>query len=701
MMRLKKEQAEAKLYAPVSGEMVPLDKVSDQTFASKMLGDGFAIEPSDRKIVSPVSGTISVQQGHAIGIQSEEGLEILIHLGIDTVALKGTPFNIKARVGDKVQVGALLGEVDWEQVDAASIPKTTLVIITNTADKLEKISAATGKVIAGKEAARCELKQSKSEVKKAGKATGYLQKLGKSLMMPIPIIAAAGIFLGLASVLQNPNIVGPAFVANLDAQNVIGFIKTIIAALFANLPILFAVSVTIGLAKAEKANAAFSSVVAFLLMHVTISYMLSLKGITAATYSVDLLVKSGQSVLEATKAVSMYTSVLGVFSFNMNVFGGVLAGVLAAAIHNRFYKTELPMAISYFGGKRLVPIMTTLFAPVLGVILYFVWPFIGTGIQSLGEIIASAGLFGTFIFGMLERLLIPTGLHNILNQMVRFTPIGGSATIDGKQFVGALNIFNALLAQGHPNMEIMRSATRFLAQGKIPYMMFGLPAAALAMYRTALPENKKKVGALLFAAALTSFTTGITEPIEFLFIFISPILFIFHAIMGGLAFMLTNLLGVAIGNVQGGAIDLGVFGVLRGLDTRWYFELLLGAIYAPVYYFTFKKVIMWKNLKTPGREVEEDLGSSAVMDNAPKLTGDLGHKIIAALGGLGNVESIDNCFTRLRLVLNDASKIDEETLKSTGAVGIVKLDSKNIQVVYGPQVESIALKVKEAAGLSE
>lgn len=685
--------------APFSGRVVNLESVPDETFSRKLLGDGFAIEPSSEKIVSPVTGVVTVQQNHAIGILADNGLEILIHIGIDTVKLQGHPFTISVKEGEKIKVGQILGTVDWEQIESANVPKTTMVLITNTSEKLEKIALTKGQAEAGKPVAQVEIKEEEIKNQKESPVKGYLQKLGKSLMMPISIIAAAGIFLGLASVLQNPAIVGENFVNLLAVQNSIGFIKVIVAALFGNLPILFAISVTIGLAKTEKANAAFSAVIGFLLMHVTISYFLNLRGINVTTASIEALQEAGKSVVQATKQASLYESVLGIFTYRMNVFGGVVSGILTAWVHNRFYKTELPVFISFFGGKRLVPIMTTIFSPILGAFLFFIWPFLGAGIENIGNVIANAGLFGTFLFGSLERLLVPTGLHHLLNQLVRFTPIGGVATIDGEQFVGALNIFNEQLALATPDMNIMRSATKFLSQGKIPFMVFGLPAAALAMYHTAAPENKTKVKGFLFAAALATFMTGITEPLEFSFIFLSPILFVFHALMAGFSFMFTNLLGVSIGNVQGGFIDLGVFGILRGVETRWFFEVLLGAIYAPAYYFVFKKVILWKNLKTPGRELELD--ARDVGEVKVSQSNNLGQAIVAALGGGGNIEAIDNCFTRLRMVLKDSEKIDEAALKTTGAAGVIKLDKSNVQVVYGPQVEGIALKVKEASGKAE
>lgn len=524
----------------------------------------------------------------------------------------------------------------------------------------------------------------------------FLQKLGKSLMMPISIIAAAGIFLGLASVLQNPMIVGEGFVSLVNVQQVIGFIRAIVAALFGNLPILFAISVAIGLAKAEKATAAFAAVIGFILFHVTISYILNLNGINSLTTSVDALVEAGSSQLEATKIASAYESVLGYFTLRMNVFGGILVGLWVATVHNRFYDVELPMAISFFGGKRFVPIITTVTIPLLGLLMYGVWPVLGKGIEGLGTVIAGAGALGTFLFGALERLLVPTGLHHILNQLVRFTPIGGVALIDGEQTVGALTIFNTLLAQPNPDLGMMQAATRFLAQGKIPFMVFGLPAACYAMYKTSKPGEKNRVKGLLYAAALASFTTGITEPIEFAFIFVSPILFVFHALMSGLSFMLMDLFHVSIGNVQGGAIDLTVFGILRGLDTRWFLVVLVGIGYAIVYYLFFKKIIIKNNVKTPGREAEIEGESVVIKDVA-----NIGQTIVEALGGHSNIKEIDNCFTRLRLVLVSTEQVNEAALKATGAAGVVRISDTAIQVIYGPQVEGIALKVKGAAQIEE
>lgn len=524
---------------------------------------------------------------------------------------------------------------------------------------------------------------------------GFLQRLGKSLMMPISIIAAAGIFLGIAAALQNPNIVGESFMNMEFAQNVIGFIRKLAGALFGNLPLLFAISLAIGMVDDEKPTAAFSGAIGFLVFHVTINYILGLKGITAETTAVKYLMEN-KSIdnIQASFINAQYETVLGIFTYRMNVFGGVISGLVVAMLHNKFYRIKLPDAINFFGGRRFVPIITTICVPIVGLVFYFIWPVIGNVIFQIGGFIEKSGAFGTFVFGFIERLLIPTGLHHILNQTVRFTAVGGTANINGEQVVGALNIFNTSLASKTPvSLDVVRMSTRFLAQGKIPVMMFGLVGAAVAMYQTANEKEKSRIKALMIAGASASFVTGITEPLEFSFIFVSPILFVFHAFMTGLSFFLMQILGVMIGNVQGGVIDLAVFGILKGMDTHWYFAVIVGIIYFFVYYFFFKFIILLRNIETPGREKEEVEGARVVISSDLNETAE---RIIEAVGGRENIKVIDNCFTRLRLTLEDVGKVNDADLKGTGAAGIVKPDKKNIQIIYGPKVEQIANSVKTA-----
>ncbi|UVC27647.1 PTS transporter subunit EIIC [Pantoea sp. SOD02] len=522
-----------------------------------------------------------------------------------------------------------------------------------------------------------------------------IHAFGKALMMPISVIAAAGIFLGLAAAMQNPAITGDAF-ANLQVpQLIIGFIRKVAGALFANLPLFFAVASAIGLAKAEKPTAAFAAVIGYIAMNVGISSTLASKGLTAITTTAEALQKAGMDQTAAMMTSAEYIDMLGIFTYNMSVLGGVIAGLITVVLHNRFYTQQLPTAISFFGGRRFVPIVTVVVLPLVGVLLGLIWPTIGAGIAWVGLMIGKSGQYGAFLLGTSERLLIPTGLHHILNETVRFTPIGGMATVDGQSIVGALNIFNTSLT--HPGAipdDTVRGATQFLAQGKIPVMMFGLPAAALAIYHTARPEHKQRVKALVLAGALTSFTTGITEPLEFCFIFVSPVLYILHALLTGLSFMLMSMLHLMIGNVQGGAIDLVVFGILGGSKTHWWWTIVLGVIYVPIYYYGFRFVITRMRVETPGRESDEEHKPEQVAaDERTKV-------IISGLGGEANIEDLDCCFTRLRVRVKQMNEVVDQTLLTTGANGINRVSEHDVQVIYGPQVEKIANDVKSALGVA-
>lgn len=518
----------------------------------------------------------------------------------------------------------------------------------------------------------------------------FIQKLGKSLMGPLSIIVAAGLLLGLASTLLNPNVFGNAL-ANVGFVNdFVSLINALAGGLFGLLPILFCMSVAQGMSREDKEVATFASIIGFILFHTTIRSFLGLKGVNAETTSIEYLMGQGMSALEATQKNAAYDTVMGIFTYRMSIFGGIIVGLWTGMIHNRFHETQLPTAFSFFSGKRFVPIMMVVTIPFLAIVMFFVWPLFNMVINGFGALLASAGAFGTFIYGFLERLLIPTGLHHILNQLIRFTPIGGSAMIDGQQVSGALNIFNTLLMQAEPDMDVMRQATRFLTQGTHPFMVFGLPAACYAMYKTALPKNKQKVKGILLAAGLTSLFTGITEPIEFSFFFISPLLWLFHAFMAGMSFLINTLLGVCIGNAGGGLIDLMLFGVLRGPQTKWLLNVVIGLIYAMIYFFVFKWAIVKFNIKTPGREDETD----EVVDT-DEVT-ELGNGIMDALGGKENILEIDNCISRLRLVLKDTSIVNDALLKRTGSLGIIKINENNIQVVYGTKVEKAAAELKRA-----
>ncbi len=518
----------------------------------------------------------------------------------------------------------------------------------------------------------------------------FVQKLGKSLMGPLSLIVAAGLLLGLASTLQNPNVFGNALAHVGFVNDFISLVNSLAGGLFSLLPILFCMSVAQGMSKEDRDVAAFSSVIGFVLFHITIRFFLQLKGITAETTSIEYLTSQGMDLLTATQENAAYDTVLGIFTYRMNIFGGIIVGLWSSVIHNRFHETQLPTAFSFFSGKRFVPIMIVVTIPFVAIVMYFIWPVFNMVINSFGSLLASAGAFGTFIYGFLERLLIPTGLHHILNQLIRFTPIGGTAVIDGEQVSGALNIFNQLLMSSNPDMDTMREATRFLTQGTHPFMVFGLPAACFAMYKTAYPQNRQKVKGVLLAAGLTSFLTGITEPIEFSFFFISPLLWLFHAFMAGMSFFINTLLGVCIGNAGGGLVDLMLFGVLRGPQTKWVLNVAIGLIYAVIYFFVFRWAIVKFNIKTPGREDESD-----AVSQTQEVT-ELGAAILSAIGGKDNVVEIDNCISRLRLILKDTSVLDETALKATGALGLIRINDTACQIVYGSKVEKAAAELKRA-----
>lgn len=528
----------------------------------------------------------------------------------------------------------------------------------------------------------------------------YLQRLGKAMMGPLSIIIASGFLLGLVSILQNPRIVGESISGAAGIHQVIGMMQSVVGMMFGMLPILFAVSVTIGMIKEDKEMAAFASVIGFLLFHTVISFLLAQGNITAETTSVEYLMGQGMTDVEAFQTSSAYEMVLGIFTYRMNIFGGIIVGLWTAFIHDKFHKIQLPVAFSFFSGNRFVPIMMILTIPFLSIASYFVWPFVSSIINGVGNLISVSGAFGTFIYGFAGRILTPTGLHHILNQLIRFTPIGGTAVVDGELVSGALSIFNAELAAGVPDLDVLRESTRFLSQGYHPVMLFGLPAVCLAMYNTALPEQKPKIKGMLVAAALTSFATGITEPIEFAFIFISPLLWLFHSVMSGLAFMVMTLLKVAMGNAAGGFMDFAIFGILQGTYTKWPIAILVGIVFAVVYYYVFKFAILKFDIKTPGREPAEEIagvkGKERIQEKKMQNADELGDKLLSALGGIENIVDIDNCISRLRLVMEDTSLIDQDAVKETGSLGIFVIDKENAQVVYGTNVEHVTQTLKGA-----
>ncbi|RDU21982.1 PTS transporter subunit IIABC [Anaerosacchariphilus polymeriproducens] len=522
---------------------------------------------------------------------------------------------------------------------------------------------------------------------------GVLQRVGRSFMLPIAILPVAGLFLGIGGSFTNETMLetyglvefmgkGTIMYAILSVLNAAGSI------VFANLPILFAMGVAIGMARKEKEVAALAAAIAFLIMHASIGCMIDINGGT-------------DSMLAGST-----TSVLGITSLQMGVFGGIIVGLGVSALHNRFYKIELPQVLSFFGGTRFVPIISSIVFLFVGIGMFFVWPPIQTGIYKVGDLVLRSGYGGTFIYGVMERALIPFGLHHVFYLPFWQTAVGGVATVNGQLIEGAQNIFFAELGtKGIEHFSV--SATRFMS-GKFPLMIFGLAGAALAMYKCAKPEKKKLVGGLLLSAALTSMLTGITEPIEFTFLFVAPILYVIHCALAGLSYMLMHILNVGVGmTFSGGLIDLTLFGILQGNQkTSWVWIVIVGIGYFIVYYFGFSFLINKFNFKTPGREegdAETKLYTRADVnakkgkkgENASGGSDDVTSAMITkGLGGKDNISDVDCCATRLRTTVFDASKVDESTLKQSGAAGVIK-KGNGIQIIYGPRVTVIKSNLED------
>lgn len=515
------------------------------------------------------------------------------------------------------------------------------------------------------------------------KIFGVLQRVGRSFMLPIALLPVAGLLLGIGSSFTNPTTIETYGLGKIITEG--GVLYTILdimsktgSAVFDNLALLFAMGVAIGMAKKEKEVAALSGAISYLIMNTAISTLITAKGGVEAM------------------AANSTTSVLGITTLQMGVFGGIIVGLGVAALHNRFYKIELPQVLSFFGGTRFVPIVCSVVYLIVGVAMFYAWPVVQSAIASLGQLVLDSGYAGTWIYGIIERALIPFGLHHVFYMPFWQTELGGSLIIDGVTVAGAQNIFFAELASKSTEVFSV-SATRFMS-GKFPFMIFGLPAAAFAMYKTARPEKKKVVGGLLLSAALTSMLTGITEPLEFTFLFVAPLMYAVHCVLAGLSYMLMHIFNVGVGmTFSGGLIDLTLFGVLQGNSkTNWIWIVIIGLVYAVVYYFVFYFMISKMNLATPGREADDvepklytrkdvNARKEANQSNNVDMTSAL---ILKGLGGKDNISDIDCCATRLRITVVDAEKTDDAMLKQSGASGVIH-KGNGVQVIYGPQVSVI------------
>ena len=514
---------------------------------------------------------------------------------------------------------------------------------------------------------------------------GVLQRVGRSFMLPIAVLPVAGLLLGIGSSFTNATMIDTyGLQAILGEGTILNMFLTVLSkagsALFDNLPIIFAVGCAIGMAKKEKEVAALSAVIAYFTMNAAVNAMLVNSGQILDDGSI------ADFVLQGT-----ITSSVGIQTLQMGVFGGIIVGLGVAALHNRFYTIELPSALAFFSGSRFVPIISTVVYVLVGIGMFFAWPMVQNGIYALGGLVTGTGYLGTLIFGIIKRALIPFGLHHVFYLPFWQTGVGGSMEVAGKMIEGGQNIFFAQLADPS-TVHFSADACRYFS-GEFIFMIFGLPGAALAMYQTAKPEKKKQAGGLLLSAALACMATGITEPLEFSFLFVAPMLFVVQVILAGAAYMIAHILNIAVGlTFSGGLLDLFLFGILQGnAKTSWLRIIPVGIIYFLLYYGIFKFLILKFNLKTPGRE-DEDTETRLYTKadyNAAKETGVKGAEvsalITAGLGGKANIEDVDCCATRLRCTIKDPEKVQEALLKQSGSRGVI-LKGKGIQVIYGPQV---------------
>lgn len=521
------------------------------------------------------------------------------------------------------------------------------------------------------------------------KIFGILQRVGRSFMLPIAILPVAGLLLGLGGSFTNETMLktygllkfmGPGTILNqiLQVMNAAGNI------VFTNLPVIFAMGVAIGMAKKEKEVAALAAVISFFIMHASIA---------------ALILSNGGKETMLSGAV---TDVCGIESLQMGVFGGILVGLGVAALHNRFYRIELPQVLSFFGGTRFVPIISGIVYVGVGILMYFIWSAIQSVIYAIGDLVLRSGYVGTWVYGFMERLLIPFGLHHVFYLPFWQTAVGGTFEVGGQVIEGAQNIFFAQLSD--PSVSHFTvSATRFMS-GKFPLMIFGLPGAALAMYRTAAAEKKKAVSGLLLSAALTSMITGITEPLEFTFLFVAPLLYGIHCVLAGFAYMLMHVFQVGVGmTFSGGFIDLFLFGILQGnRKTGWLWIPVVGVVYFLIYYFLFSYLIRKLDLKTPGRENSDevklytraDVDQRKGKEEKDNSRDEISEGILKGLGGKDNISDVDCCATRLRCTVYHAELVNDHILKATGASGVVH-KGNGVQIIYGPRVTVIKSNFEE------
>lgn len=538
-----------------------------------------------------------------------------------------------------------------------------------------------------------------------------LQKIGRSFMLPIAILPMAGILLGIGGAFTSPALIETYNLTFLQDGTIINKILVLFFSagllVFANLPILFAVGIAIGMSDKNKETAALSAVVGFLLFHTVIGIILKFQGYTPENTTAAYLMSQGLSDAEAAGRAALFAKELGIFTLQTGVFGGIVCGLLSAFITNRFSNKTLPDYLAFFSGNRFVAVITMVLFIPLAAIFPFIWPTIFRGIVKAGELFAATGAIGTFLYGFSMRILNIFGLHHAIYPLFWYTELGGVMEVGGQLIAGGQRIFFAQLAD--PTVtHFSAAATRTMTGGFLP-MMFGLPAAAFAMYQVADKENKDKAKGILLSAALTSFLTGITEPLEFTFLFIAPALYVVHAILEGLAYMILYVLNVAVGiTFSRGLIDFTFFGLLQGISkTSYQWILILGPVYSIIYYFVFRFLIVKFNFATPGREGsevklykradynEKNDNATTTNNNNNNQDDSIIDSIVLALGGVDNIENIDACITRLRVTVIDETKVaDDYTWNDLNAKKVIRM-GKGIQAIYGTQADVYKNLIKQ------
>ena len=618
------------IYSPCKGKVVPITEVSDPTFSEKVLGDGFAVIPSEGKIYAPADGEISMvfDTLHAVTMTTSQGTELLIHIGLDTVTLKGEPFISHVSGGQQVKKGDLLLEADLEKIKSAG---------------LDTITQDFTMCVIGITPINNDVKEEKS--------MKFLQKLGKALMLPVAVLPICGILMGIGYMLcpetmQGGDIKGAADMIGL-------FLVKAGGALIDNMAILFVIGVGVGMSDKNDGTGGIAALASWLMM----TTLLSTKFVTVIIPSI---------ADSATKTLA--------FNKIENPFIGILAGIIGAMCYNKFKDTKLPNWLSFFSGKRCVAIVSGVVSILVSVVLLFVWPLLFGALVSVGKAIVKLDIVGAGIYAFLNRLLIPTGLHHALNNVFWFDTIG----------LGDLQHFWA----GQTSSDVSWSLGMYMS-GFFPCMMFGIPGAALAMIKCAKPAKKKVAIGLVASAALCAFICGVTEPFEFGFMFLAPGLYVIYALLYGIFTMITVALGFRAGfSFSAGATDLLFSSSLPAAQKTWLI-IPLGIAAFFVFYFVFLFAIKKWDLKTPGRE-DDDIEAEKKVELASDDYTTIAKTILEGCGGKENIASIDNCITRLRLEVKDITLVNDKVIKSAGVAGVMKPGKTSVQVIIGTKVQFVA-----------